>query len=130
MVYAIAGTNYPTRSVSTLNNKAAFLMELKKAVGALHSDNYNTSINAIEFNSLDTTTTTGIAPGKFWFAVNCEKLSSNGALLTGVSTQSSPISLRISAGTAPTQSYNVNLIALYDALIVVQPELRQASVRE
>ena len=130
MVLNIAGTNYPTRSVSTLNSKSAFFMELKKAVGALHSDNYNTSINTVEFSSVDATVTTGIAPGKFWFGVNCEKLSSNGALLTGVSTQSSPISLRISTSSAPTQSYSVNLIALYDALIVVQPELRQASVRE
>ena len=105
-------------------------MELKKAVGALHSDNYNTSINTVEFSSVDATVTTGIAPGKFWFGVNCEKLSSNGALLTGVSTQSSPISLRISTSSAPTQNYSVNLVALYDALIVVQPELRQASVRE
>ena len=130
MVFNIAGTNYPTRSVSTLNNKSAFLMELKKAVGALHSDNYNTSINTKEFASVDATVTTGIAPGKFYFGVNCEKLSSNGALLTGVSTQSSPISLRLSTSSAPTQSYSVNLIAMYDALIVVQPELRQASVRE
>ena len=74
--------------------------------------------------------TTLTAPAKFYFGVNCEKLSSNGALLTGISTQSSPISLRLSTGTLTTQASNVYLIALYDALIVVQPELRQASVRE
>jgi hypothetical protein len=134
MVFSIAGTNYPTRAVSTINNRAGVLMELKKAVGALHSDNYNTSINSLEFSYLDkdlgTTATTRVAPGKFYFGVNCEKLSSNGALLTGVSTQSSPISLRLTASTPPSQNYNVNLIAMYDALIVVQPELRQASVRE
>ena len=134
MVYTIAGTNYPSRPVSTLNNKAAFLMELKKAVGALHSDNYNTSINQVEFGHTDTsvgtTATTLYTNGKFIFSSNCEKLSSNGALLTGISTQSSPISLRISCNTATAQSYNVYLIALYDALIVVQPEFRLASVRE
>ena len=132
LVYNIAGTSYPTRPVSTLNNKASVLMELKKAVGALHSDNYNTSINSQEFfyNDANLGATTITAPAKFYFGVNCEKLSSNGALLTGVSTQSSPISLRVSTSTATTQPYNVYLIALYDALIVVQPELRQASVRE
>ena len=130
MVFNIAGTNYPTRAVSTLNNKSAFLMELKKAVGALHSDSYNTSINTVEFLSVDATVTSATAPGKFIFGVNCEKLSVNSALLTGCSTNSSPISLRISTSSAPTQSYSVNLIAMYDALIVVQPELRQASVRE
>jgi hypothetical protein len=134
MVYNIAGTNYPSRPVSTLNNKSAFSMELKKALGALHTESYNNSIDLIEFNYNDTgvftTPTTDIAPAKFYFGVNCEKLSSNGALLTGVSTQSSPISLRLSVGNETLQAYNVNLIALYDALIVVQPELRQASVRE
>ena len=134
MVYTIAGTNYPSRPVSTLNNKSAFSMELKKAVGALHTESYNNSIDLIEFNYNDTdiftTPSTTIAHAKFYFGCNTEKLSSNGALLTGVSTQSSPISLRISVGTATQQAYNVYLIALYDALIVVQPELRQASVRE
>ena len=134
MVYNIAGTSYPSRPVSTLNSRSAFLMELKKAVGALHSESYNNSIDLIEFNYNDTgifaTPSTAIAPAKFYFGCNTEKLSSNGALLTGVSTQSSPISLRLSIGTATQQAYNVYLIALYDALIVVQPELRQASVRE
>jgi hypothetical protein len=134
MVYTIAGTNYPSRPISTLSNKAAFLMELKKAVGALHSDNYNTSINQVEFGHTDisvgTTATDLYASGKFIFGINLEKLQSNGALLTGISTNSSPISLRISCNTATTQQYNVYLIALYDTLIVVQPELRQASVRE
>jgi hypothetical protein len=134
MVYTIAGTNYPSRPVSTLNNKASFLMELKKAVGALHSDNYNTSINQVEFGHTDTsvgtTATTLYTCGKFIFSCNTEKLSTSNTILSGISTQSSPISLRISCNTATAQSYNVYLIALYDALIVVQPELRQASVRE
>ena len=49
LVHTIAGTNYPSRPINTKHNKSAVLMELKKAVGALHSDNYNTSINAQEF---------------------------------------------------------------------------------
>ena len=118
LVFNIAGTNYPTRPVSTINNKASVLMELKKAVGALHSDNYNTSINSVEFQYQDdgvsAAATSVYAPGKFWFGVNTEKLSSNGALLTGVSTQSSPISLRVSTSTATAQSYNVYLVSMND----------------
>ncbi len=109
-------------------------MELKKAVGALHSDNYNTSINSVEFQYQDdgvsAAATSVYAPGKFWFGVNTEKLSSNGALLTGVSTQSSPISLRVSTSTATAQSYNVYLIAMYDCLIQVNPHERNSSVKE
>lgn len=134
LVYNIAGTNYPSRPVSTINNKASVLMELKKAVGALHSESYNSSVNNVEFGYQDdgvsAAPTSVYASGKFWFAVNTEKLSSNGALLTGISTQSSPISLRVSTNTATAQAYNVYLVVMYDALIVVQPELRQASVRE
>ena len=134
LVFSIAGTNYPTRAVSTFNNKAAVLMELKKAVGSLHSESYNTSINNVEFgyqdNGVSAAATSIYANGKFYFAANTERLSSNGALLTGCSTQSSPISLRISNSTATAQSYNVYLVAMYDCLIQVNPHERNASVKE
>lgn len=130
LVFNIAGVSYPNRPVSTLNNKSAVMMEIKKAVGALHSESYNTSISNLEFSYTDASTTTISAPGKFYFGVNTEKLSSNGALLTGVSTQNSPINLRISTGTATTQAYTVYLVALYDCLIAVEPQLRNASVKE
>jgi hypothetical protein len=129
-VFNIAGVSYPNRPISTLNNKASVLMELKKAVGALHSESYNSSINTVEFNSVDATTTTALVPGKFYFGVNTEKLSSNGALLTGVSTQNSPINLRISTGSATTQAYTCYLVAMYDALIAVEPQTRNASIKE
>ena len=130
LVYNIAGTSFPSRPVSTLNNKSAFLMELKKAVGALHSESYNSSINSLEFGANDASTTTSVLPGKFWFGVNTEKLSSNGALLTGISTQNSPINLRVSTNITTTQSYQVYLTALYDCLITIDPNNRQATIKE
>jgi hypothetical protein len=134
LVFNIAGTNYPTRPVSTVNNKAAVLMELKKAVGALHSENYNTSINQVEFgyqdDSVSAAATSVYAPGKFIFAANTERLSSSNTLLSGISTNSSPISLRVSNNTATAQSYNVYLVAMYDCLIQVNPHERNASVKE
>ena len=139
-VYSIASTQYPTRPVSTLNNKSGLLMELRKAVGALHSESYTTSINQVEFSRNDVSTTTLTAPGKVYFGVNTEKLSSNGVLLSGVSTQSSPISLRVSlpntAGTTAnpggglSQSYSVACIAMFDCLIEVDPHNRQATVKQ
>lgn len=65
--FNVAGTYYPSRPVSTLYNKPGALMELKKAVGALHSDNYNFSINTLEFGAVDNVATSIIAPGKFYF---------------------------------------------------------------
>jgi hypothetical protein len=130
--FVIAGTQYPPKALSTSNNKAGLMMSLKGAVGATHSDTYNTSINSIEFDVGDAGTTTVVAPGKFYVAVNTEKLSSNGVLLSGISTQNSPINLRINytGANATSQAYNINLIAMYDCLISVDPINRQATVRQ
>lgn len=135
--FVVAGTQYPPKALSTANNKAGLMMSLKSAVGATHSDTYNTSINSAEFDVGDAGTTSVIAPGKFYVAVNTEKLSSNGVLLSGISTQNSPINLRIDYGGNPnnngastTQAFNINLIAMYDCLISVDPINRQAVVRQ
>ena len=109
-------------------------MELKKAVGALHKENYNFSINADEFNQLDS----GLAAGptsqtvssKFWFGVNTEKLSSSNFLLSGISTQSSPITLRVALPAALVGGYNVVLNALYDCLLEIDPHNKQCTVKQ
>lgn len=131
--YTIASTSYPARPISTKYNKASVLMELKKALGALHSDVYNFSINSIEFGhsetSVATTATTKNTPGKFYFSCNTEKMVSNGQLLSGISTQNSPISLRINTGTATAQPYTIYVTAMYDCLIEIDPINRQAVVK-
>ena len=149
LVFNIAGVNYPQREVSTLYNRSSIMTELRKACGALHADSFFPCIARNEFNALDSappasevmtftgaggaiaaTPTTGSSPGKFYFGVNTEKLTTNGVLLSGISTQSAPISLRIQLGTATTYGYNVSVFALYDALIEVSPLMRDASVKQ
>jgi hypothetical protein len=149
LVFNIAGVNYPQREVSTLYNRASVMTELRKACGALHADGFFPCIGRNEFNALDSappasevmtftsnggaigTTATSITnPAKFYFGVNTEKLTTNGVLLSGISTQSAPISLRIQLGTATTYGYNVSVFALYDALIEVSPLMRDASVKQ
>ena len=139
LVFTIAGIQYPSRSVSTLNNKSATMMELKKAVGALHKEGYNFSINADEFGWKDSdlgtvatpAPTTLAKPGKFWFGVNTEKLSSSNVLLSGVSTQSSPITLRVSlSSTALVDGYNITLNAMYDCLLEIDPHNKQCTVKQ
>ena len=75
-------------------------------------------------------TTTAAVPAKFIFAQNVEKLSSNGALLTGISTQNSAVSLRVNTGTATPLSYNAQLIALYDVLIEIDTMQKGATVKQ
>ena len=149
LVFNIAGVNYPQREVSTLYNRSSIMTELRKACGALHADSFFPCIARNEFNALDSappasevmtftgaggaiaaTPTTGSSPGKFYFGVNTEKLTTNGVLLSGISTQSAPISLRIQLGTATTYGYNVSVFALYDALIELSPLMRDASVKQ
>lgn len=130
--FNVAGTYYPSRPVSTIYNKSGALMELKKAVGALHSDDFNFSINTNEFSANDNTATAMSIPGKFYFGVNTEKLSTNGALLTGISTQNSAITLRINNSQAggTIQAFTVYLIAMYDCLVEVDPVNRIATVKQ
>jgi hypothetical protein len=139
LVFTIAGIQYPSRPVSTLNCKSAVIMELKKAVGALHKEGYNFSINADEFSYKDSDLGTLAAPtpttlakcGKFWFGVNTEKLSSSNVLLSGVSTQSSPITLRLGlSSTALVDGYNVTLNAMYDCLLEIDPHNKQCTVKQ
>ena len=131
LVYTVGGVQYPSREVSTLRNPASILVELRKACGGLHSTDYNPSISSAEFSILDSApTTTAIRPAKFYFGANLETLSSNGILLSGVSTQSSPIMLRISTATTTTLGYNITLFAMYDALLEIEPATRNASVKQ
>jgi len=130
LAFNIAGTSYPARPVRT-SNRAAVLMELKKAFGALHSESYNFSINSVEFGYNHNIETSLTQPGKYFFGVNTEKLSSSGVLLSGVSTQNSPITLRISNGEVPVNvAYTIYCIAMYDALIQIDPHNRQAVVKQ
>jgi hypothetical protein len=131
LVYTVGGVQYPSREVSTLRNPASVLVELRKACGGLHSTDYNSSISSPEFSILDSApTTTVVRPAKFYFGANLETLTDSGVLLSGISTQSSPIMLRISTATPTTLGYNISLFAMYDALLEIEPATRNASVKQ
>jgi hypothetical protein len=132
----IAGSPYPQRALSTVLNKAGIFMELSAAYGPAH-DLLSTqfSINPTEFNYINTGgagvgTTTINQMGKFYPSVNCEKLSTNDVLLTGVSSQSSPISVRISTGTATGSAQVCQLICQFDALLSIDLAARSLTVMQ
>jgi hypothetical protein len=116
----ISGIPYPPRPLSTVLNKAGILMELSAAFGPTHDlASSNFSITPTEFGSGNTTTTTQNLMGKFYLGTNVEKLSTNTALLTGISSQGSPISFRVSIGTATTNAAVIQLICLFDSLLQI-----------
>lgn len=129
--FFIAGSPFPPRPLSTVQNRSGILMELSAAFGPAHDLlTSNFSIAPTEFNTGNTTTTTQTAMGKFYPSCNVEKLSTNDALLTGVSSQGSPISFRVSIGTATTNAQVINLVCLYDALLQIDMTQRTLVVMQ
>lgn len=129
--YLIASKPYPVRPMSVLQNKGGVYQELADCWSMAHSL-YSSKLAIIpsEFAKQDNDPTTYDAPAKFYVAQNVEKLSSS-AMLTGVSSQLSPISLRINfGGNAPNDAHSVALICCYDAIMVINPLARQVQVRQ
>lgn len=129
--YLIASKPYPVRPMSVLQNKGGVYQELADCWSMAHSL-YSSKLAIIpsEFSVEDNQATTYSTPAKFYVAQNVEKLSSS-AMLTGVSSQLSPISLRINfGGNAPTDAHSVALICCYDAIMVINPLARQVQVRQ
>lgn len=127
----ISGIPYPPRPLSTILNKAGIAMELSGAFGPAHDlASSNFSITPAEFNSGNLTVTTQNLMGKFYLGTNVEKLSTNSALLTGISSQGSPISFRVSIGTAPTNPVTLQLICLFDSLLQIDIASRTVVVMQ
>ena len=122
----IAGISYPQKPLSTLNNKAGIMNELRRSMGSIFGSNVSMSINAIEFSRTDSLGTTYDKPGKFWVGINLQKLTiPSKAFFTGVSTQNSPITAIINSNTATGQLFNVMLVAVYDAIIDIDTQTKQ-----
>ena len=128
----IAGQTYPQRNLSTLNNKAYIVQELRRASGNINDKNNNMSINSWEFYKDASDNTSVDQPAKFIIGIPLEKLHipSDKAILTGISTNNSNITVNINTSTATGIAYTVNLILNYDAIIEVDTQTRDARVRQ
>ncbi len=127
--FMIGGVMYPQKPISTVTAKAQALMELKSACGSIYDKSNNMSINSIEFAFTTANPITAFnIPAKFFVGTSVERLNSD-SLLTGVSTQNSPISYRINGVAVGANSAAVSLVVNYDALIEVDTMTRQASVK-
>lgn len=125
----ISGVSYPQKPYSMVNNKAAMLIELRKVMGSIYDKNNSLAINSREFSCVDATVTEVNVPGKFYVGFNLQKLHSN-ALLTGISTNNSNITVQLECPTAVgALNRQCNLILAYDALIEIDISSKQASVK-
>lgn len=126
--FQIGGIGYPQKALSTKNNKAGCLMELRRAMGSIFGKNVSVSINAQEYAGKPTTATSTsvFVPSKFWLGVNLSKLTiDQKAFFTGISTQLSPVQLNVNIGTAPTYAINPMLILYYDSIIEIDTQSKQ-----
>jgi len=128
----VGGVAYPQRSLSTLNNKTYVLQELRKAMGEIYDKANNLSVNGIEFNKVGNDATTYNAPAKFIVGIPLEKLHipTDKAILTGISSNNSSITVNINTSTNTAQAHTVNLILNYDAIIEVDTANRNATIRQ
>ena len=130
--FQVGGQIFPQRPMSTSRGKAVVLSELRNVVSSVYDIKASSfSINPTEFGTYNgaAASTSYNEPAKFYVATNCERLQSNDALLTGISTVNSPISYRIMTGTATGASSTITLIANYDAIIDVDVANRMAFVK-
>lgn len=126
--FNLAGVNYPQKVISARVNKAQALQELRSAMGSVFDRNNNFSINSLEFLAVNDTACAYTSPGKFYIGTSTERLNSN-SLLTGVSTQNSPISYKINSGQSVAGTTPFTLVVNYDALFEVDTVNRQVSLK-
>lgn len=115
-------------------NTAAIKSALRQAFGEAH-DIYS-SRNAITPAAWDRfakivggTATTVQTPASHYYGMNTEKLSSNQVMLSGESSQLTPINVRVNTSSATTAAATLTLYACYDALIALNVNSRQVAVR-
>jgi hypothetical protein len=125
--FSVAGIRYPQRPISTAINKNAVIPELILALnGSQHilSAQFSNDYAGWILNNGATTTNTVNYPnthGTFIFGSNVERLSSNDVLLSGINTQSSPITVNLNFTTATTVTQSVRLTVMFDAVFQIDP---------
>jgi hypothetical protein len=123
---------YPQMPLSSINNKAGILNETYRAFKAI--DEFGSmSIDTNEFTRLPVVTLTTYSnsePGKFILGLNLEKVqTADHVLMSGVSTYNTPLSVVVNCPALSVVAANLNLLLDYDAILVIDQEAGQVSVR-
>jgi len=124
--FSVGGVVMPQNPLSSLNNKACIINELRRAMNSIYDRNNSMAIGASEFIVTQGTQGTITIPGKFYVGINTQKLTeSQDYMFTGISSANSQINLTINTGTAIANSINAYLIANYDAIFEIDTLTRQ-----
>ena len=117
-------------------NTAAVKSALRQAFGGAH-DIYSSRnsitqkmwVDNANLLDADATASTVTLPASHFYGINTEKLSSNQVMLSGESSQLTPINVRVSTSEATANAATLTLYSCYDALIALNVNSRQVAVR-
>ena len=128
-IFSVAGKLYPSRPI-TQND---ILSQLRKSVGSIGCKNTTFSIDTLEMMytaSQNPGATTREVPSKFYPSINLSTVPFNDVLLSGVSTQSSPISVRMNIIVPTIRTITQSLVMYYDAIIEIDTVSKNATVKQ
>jgi len=132
--YVCASVVYPQTPIAE-SNQALVMSELRQSLGEAH-DFYGTKMSIMNQafdakldRNLSNGTTTNAVPACHFVGVNTEKISTNQLMMSGISSQLSPISVRINNSVAVASGSLLTLFVLYDAILSVNLPTRQVQTR-
>ena len=127
-IFSVAGKLFPARPI-TYND---ILSQLRKSVGAIGCKNTTFSIDTAEmlYVASGVIQTTRETPSKFYPSINLSTVPFSDVLLSGISTQSSPISVRMNIILPTTRTITQSLVMYYDAIIEIDTVSKNATVKQ
>ena len=133
--FFLANRPFPPTPLRETNN-AAIKSALRQAFGDAH-DVYSARNSITQkqwgtqagLTAATSTASTIQSPAAHFYGINTEKLSSNSVMLSGESSQLTPINVRVSTSSATEDAATLTLYSCFDALIALNVDTRQVSVR-
>ena len=132
--YVVASQVYPQTAIAE-SNQALVMSELRQSLGEAHDLlGSKMSIPDGQFNSnvarnAPAGTSTELLPKCHFVGVNTEKVSSNQLMMSGISSQLSPISVRLNYSANVGAGVLLTLFVLYDAILSINLPTRQVQTR-
>jgi hypothetical protein len=129
--FGVASKMIPPRPLSNApGSKAMIMTTLKQATGSIYDKNNTFSINNGEFYKQLGTATSAVSPAKCYFGVNTEICPSNNVMLSGISTQDSPITCRMNLSSLTPATVSATLITAFDVILEIDPSTKSVVVRK
>jgi hypothetical protein len=125
--FYINGLQYPPLPITKKKN--AYIELLKATGSAFDTVANNYAINANEYNYELGDTTTLSEPAKFIIGVSSQVSAFNDRLLSGVSSENSSLSVRMSIDQPTGSVVTSSLVVNFDMILQIDPQTRSASIK-